>query len=125
MLGKINVGVIISLPEPSRAIVVDPYAYGANVFAFVCIARLIKPVDGDAIVVVQAMPPQNVCVLLVSMETNIDNAKSVQFVIATDLVSKPDLHRVVGIKGKIVERPQVGPRITKNTIILFAKFRIE
>ena len=125
MLGKINVRVIISLPEPRRAIIVDPYAHGANVFAFVRIARLIKPVDGDSIVVVQAMPPQDVCVLLVSMETNIDNAKSVEFVIAANLVSKPDLHRVVGIKGKIVERPQVGPRITKNTIVVCAKFGIE
>ena len=71
------------------------------------------------------MPPQNVCVLLVSMETNIDNAISVEFVIAADLVSKPDLHRIVGIKGKIVEGPQVGPRITNNTIILCAKFGID
>jgi hypothetical protein len=63
--------------------------------------------------------------LLMRMETNIDNAESLEFVITANLASNPDLHRVVRIKGKIGERSQVGPRITKNAIILCAKFGIE
>ncbi len=122
MLGKINVGVIVSLPEPSRAIVVDPYTDGVNVFMFIGITRLIESIESDAIVIVQTMPPQDVCVLLVSMETNIDNAESVEFVIAANLASKPDLHRILRIKSKIVEGPQVGPGITKDSC---AKFGIE
>src|SRR5215475_11664538 len=101
MLGKINVGIIISLPEPSRAIIVDPYTNGVNVFVFIGITRLIECIESDAIVIVQTMSPQNVGVLLMRMEPNIDNAKSVEFVIAANLASKPDLHRVVGIKRKI------------------------
>ena len=56
MLGKINVGIIISLPEPSRAIV-DPYTHGVNVFVFIRITRLIESIESDAIVIVQTMSP--------------------------------------------------------------------
>src|SRR5258708_4473701 len=125
MLGKINVGIIISLPEPSRAIVVDPYTHGANVFVFIGITRLIESIESDAIVIVQTMSPQNVGVLRVSMQTNIKDAIAAKLVIAGNLACKPELHRFVGMKSKIVEGPQVGPRITKNTIVLCAKFGID
>ena len=52
MSGEIDVRIIISFPEPSWTVVVDPYPYVANVVAFVRIARLIKSIDGDSIIVV-------------------------------------------------------------------------
>ena len=92
MIGEVDIGVVIELPEPMRAIIVDSHAHAANELAGIGMSRLENAIEGNAVVSVQLVPPDNMSVLLLSMQTHVKDRISLKAIIAADLMTDSQLH---------------------------------
>src|SRR5262245_9736369 len=104
---KVDMGVIVSLPEPFGPIIVDTDAEAVNVPVIVAASGFEQGVKRDAVVLVQPVPPQKVRVLLAGTETNVKNRIAIDAIVAIELVTEAELDGLRRIKEKIVKRLEV------------------
>ena len=63
--------IIVELPKPLRTIIVNANAGIANEFAGISMAGLENAVEGNAVIGIQLVPPQNVSVLLPGVQPHV------------------------------------------------------
>ena len=92
MIGEVDIGVVIELPEPMRAIIVDSQADGANEPAGVFMSRLKDAIEGNAIAGIQLAPPNNVSVLLPGVQTHVKDRIGLNAIVTAELMTDSKLN---------------------------------
>src|SRR5258707_999563 len=107
MTGEVYVWIIIELPEPMGAIIIDAKADRANVPAGILVSRLESAIEGDAVASVQFAPPDHMSVLLSRVQTHVKDRESLNPIVTAELMTDAKLNRITGVPEQIEERFQV------------------
>src|SRR6202521_1410755 len=107
MIGEVYVWIVIELPEPMRTIIVNSQTDSANELAGIGMSRLENAIEGNAIVSVQLVPPNNVSVLLLGVQTHIKDRISLNAIVVADFVSYSKLDGLTRIPKEIEKSLQV------------------
>src|SRR5712691_9989831 len=92
LTGEVYMWIIVELPKPMRPVIVDSHTYGANVLTGILMSRLEDAIEGNAVVAVQLVAPQQVRVLLAGVQTHIKDRVSLNPIVTAELVSDSKLH---------------------------------
>ena len=103
MTREVDVGIVIELPEPMRAIIVSSKADSPNVPDGVFVSRLEDTIERNDIASVQLAPPDKVSVLLPGVQTNVEDRVRLNPIVTAEFMGDSQLHRVAGIPEQIEE----------------------
>ena len=92
MSGEVYMWIIIEFTEPMRTIVVNSQTYGANVPTRILMSGLEDAIEGNSIVPVQLMAPQQVCVLLAGVQTHVKDRVSLNTIVTAELMTDSKLN---------------------------------
>src|SRR2546423_6969756 len=113
---EVDVRIVIRFPEPAGPVVVNAKSGIAQVSPLLTTPRLVNQIKGDPILGVDPVPPDEVRVLLMGVQSHIEDHIAVELVIVIQLAAKPQLHRFARIKEEVVERLQIGLRVTGDGV---------
>src|SRR5437016_1456798 len=108
--GEVYVRIVVNLPKPFRTIIISADAGRMDKLTGILMSGLKDAVEGDAIVGVQFVPVHDVGVLLLGVESHINNRIRLDAIVAADFVPDSELHRVARIPEQIEEGLQICPR---------------